>query len=273
MKANLLRLAALTSAFLIAASCQKNSGGTDADFNLNPLKAEILISDVSSDKCLNLEKLTTQLKNPRFTFPAAVMTTDYNPISEISNSKNHFFSFSSFYYKQNKANELSLFNDVKQADCTQLQILSASREVLTYTIVESSDLHIKFQLTDSFRDSMSKMQKQASFDRIQPYEYNVIFASKNNLKIIEKYKTVDPLCETKKTLKMEITKNIAWAQTEAELPTRYEINPEYYSKVKAAVQTEPAGTLPELDVASTLAVTEIKTVMMLPLRNELKYCN
>ncbi len=273
MKANIFKVTVLLLTLAIAVSCQKKSDDSDNAAGLNNLKAEILISDVSSDMCLNLEKLNKHLNNPQFAFPAAIMTTDYKPVSEISSAKSDFFSFSTFYYKQTKANELALFNEVKQPDCTSVQILSASREVLTYKVVENSELHIKLQLTDTFRDTMTKMQKQASFDRIQPYEYTVIFASKNNLKIIEKYKSVDPLCETKKSLKMEITKNIAWAQTDAELPSRYEMNAGYFGKVKNAVQIDPAVVLPELDTAGTVAVADIKTIMNLPIRTELKYCN
>ncbi len=273
MKANFFKITIQILSLALLVSCQNNSNDSSTPSDLNPLKAEILISDVSSDKCLNLEKLTMRLNNPRFSFPAAIMTTNYKPVSEISSAKSDFFSFSTFYYKQTKANELALFSEVKQTDCTSLQILSASREVLTYKIVENSDLYIKFQLADSFRETMSTVQKQASFDRIQPYEYTVIFASKNNLKVIEKYKSVDPLCESKKTLKMEITKNIAWAQTEAELPSRYEMNAGYFGKVKSAVQVDPTVALPELDTAGTVAVTDIKTIMNLPIRNELKYCN
>ena len=274
MKANFFKLTLLVLTLALAVSCQnKSNDSSGSATDLNPLKAEILISDISSDKCLNLEKLTKQLNNPQFSFPAAIMTTDYKPVSEISAVKNDFFSFSTFYYKQTKANELALFNEVKQPDCSTLQILSASREVLTYKIVENSELHIKFQLSDTFRDTMSKVQKQASFDRVQPYEYTVIFASKNNLKIIEKYKSVDPLCETKKILKLEVTKNIAWAQTEAELPSRYEMNAGYFEKVKSAVQADPTIVLPELDTAGTVAVNDIKTIMNLPIRNELKLCN
>lgn len=273
MKA-LYHISILVIATAFTISCQKKivSDGADSP-DFMPLKAEILISDVSTDKCLNLEKLMTQLQNPQFAFPAATMSSDLKSITTLSNSKTNYFSFSTFYYKQGKANELALFNQVKQADCSTIQILSASREVLTFKIVENSELHIKFQLEDKWRDSMAKMHKQASFDRIQPYEYTVIYASKNNLKIIQKYKTVDPLCESKKGLKMELTKNITWAQTEAELPSRYEINSAYYNNVKESVLADVAVGLPELDGAGTLAVSEIQSVMNLPIRNELKYCN
>ena len=187
--------------FMLTTACQKeNTDEGSAFFALLPPKAEILISDVSSEKCLNLEKFMGQINNPRFSFPAATMITDFKPVNAISNSKNLFFSFSTFYYKQGKANELALFNEVKQADCSTIQILTTSRELLTYHITESSDLHITFQLENKWSETMNKKQKEAFYNRIQPYEYTVIYASKNNLKIIEKYTTVDPLCESKKLL-------------------------------------------------------------------------
>ncbi len=260
--------------FTLTMACQKKSTDeSSAFFALIPPKAEILISDVSSDKCLNLEKFMSQIENPQFSFPAATMITDFKPLSGISSSKNLFFSSSTFYYKQGKANELALFNEVKQADCSTIQILSASREVLTYQITESSDLHITFHLQDKWPETMHKKQKEALYNRIQPYEYTVIYASKNNLKITEKYSTVDPLCESKKILKHQITKYVSWAQNENELPTRYEIEPRYFTQVKSAAFTDPLDVLPELDLAGTLSVDEIKRIMSLPIKNELKFCN
>ena len=184
-----------------------------------------------------------------------------------------FFSFSAFYYKQGKANELALFNQVKQSDCSTIEILSTSREILTYKIIENSELHIRFQLQNKWSETMSKKQKEALYGRIQPYEYTVIYASKNNLKIIEKYTTVDPLCDTKNLLKFELTKYISWAQNENELPSRYEIDSNYYEYVKSAVAADFTAALPELDLARSLATAEIKNMMVLPIRNELKLCN
>ncbi len=258
---------------LTVACQQKNNDDPSTLPNFFPLKAEILISDVSSDKCLNLEKLMRQMENPLFSFPAATMNTGFKSISDISSTKNQFFSFSAFYYKQGKANQLGLFNEVKQTDCNTIEILSTSREVLTYKIIESSELHIRFQLQNKWSETMTKKQKEALFERIQPYEYTVIYASKNNLKIIEKYTTVDPLCETKNLLKHELTKQISWAQNENELPTRYEIDSAYYDIVKNAVLVDPTVVLPQQDLARTLAVTEIKSIMTTPIRNELKLCN
>lgn len=274
-KQNLMpTLLMLLTLLTLTTACQKkNSDEGLAFFALIPPKAEILISDVSSDKCLNLEKFMGQIENPQFSFPAATMITDFKPISGMSSSKNQFFSFSTFYYKQSKANQLALFNEVKQPDCSSIQILSTSRELLTYQITESSDLHITFQLQNKWSETMHKKQKEALYNRIQPYEYTVIYASKNNLKIIEKYTTVDPLCESKKLLKLEITKYISWAQNENELPTRYEIEPQYYNQVKSAVLNEAQDVLPDLDLAGTLSTEEIKRIMNLPIKNELKFCN
>ncbi len=258
----------------LSISCQKKSSD-DASVmpNFIPLKAEILISDISSDKCLNLEKLMGQMQNSNFTFPAATMITNLKNITDLSAAKSQYFSYSAFYYKQTKANELYLFNEVKQQDCSTVQILSASREALNYKVIESSDLHLKIQLQNTWKESMGKTQKEAFFDRIQPYEYTIIYASKNNLKIIEKYKTLDPLCNTKNFLKFEQTKTVSWAETSADLPIRYQIDPAFYTQIKTAVQSESASAFPELDLAGTLSVSEIQSFMHLPVRTELKYCN
>ena len=270
-----MKFTLMSIVLVLSLGCQKSNPPEEEIVPeiLNTPKAEILISDISSDKCLNLEKLMQQLDSPQFSFPAAVMHTDFKTITNIPLHKSHYFAFSTFYYKQRKANELALFNQVKQNACDTLEIQSASREPILFKIIENSELHIRFQLVGMAQESLQKKQKEAFLERIQPFEYTVIYASKNKLKIIEKYKSVDPLCESKNTIKLEVTKSITWAQTEAELPSRYQINSTYYADVRSAALTDAIDSLPVLDSVGTLSVDEIRHMMSLPIRNELKYCN
>ena len=57
------------------------------------------------------------------------------------------------------------------------------------------------------------------------------------------------------------------------MPSRYEMDSNYYDYVKSAVAADFTAALPELDLARSLATTEIKNMMVLPIRNELKLCN
>ena len=123
-------------------------------------KAEVMISDISVNKCLNLEKLAAQLQNPQFNVPAAIMTTNLHPLNDISRAKTEFFSYSSFYYKLTKANGLNLFTSAHQIDCQSIQILTASNEVLTFNITEHSENQITFVLTDTYQENIPDYEKK-----------------------------------------------------------------------------------------------------------------
>ena len=123
-------------------------------------KAEVMISDISVNKCLNLEKLAAQLQNPQFNVPAAIMTINLHPLNDISRAKTEFFSYSSFYYKLTKANGLNLFTSAHQIDCQSIQILTASNEVLTFNITEHSENQITFVLTDTYQENIPDYEKK-----------------------------------------------------------------------------------------------------------------
>lgn len=239
-----------------------------------PIDANIAIADVSSNNCLNVEKVLQRIQDKNFTAPAAVMTTNLKNISEISKSKLEFFSYATFNYKEANANDLEFLTQAKQNECQTIELLSASKEVLTYRISEHSDRFIKFRLQNSYRADLSDTEKKAMYERIQPYEYTIVYLSERSLKIIEKYQSVDPLCQSKTYLDFEVEKNISWAPTTSELPSAYEINPDYLSLVRNAINTEvTSSTTVVSGTVGILSKVEIEQIMNTPPRDELKLCN
>lgn len=241
-------------------------------------KTEIALAEISSDNCLNLEKLSSIFQSPSFSVPAAVMTTSLKSVGDISISKLNYFSYATFNYKTANANELGLFTIVRQKDCKTVQMLSASEEVMMYEVTNSSDKEITVRLKDRFRDSMSAAQKKAFYDRQQPYVYHFKYLSANSIEITEKYTTIDSLCATKKQLNFEIRKVVNWARIPAALPQTYEIDAQYINQVKASilgesiVMTEPPITPPTIDTPQVLSVENIRSIMRSPIKDELKLC-
>lgn len=247
-------------------SCHKNQSTDDSEVSESEIKPEIQLASVSALNCLNVEKIMAHLQNSRFQFPAAIMTTDHRSMNEISISKDQYISYSNFYYKSGIPSELNLMSVAAQTECKAIQLYTASREILNFKITESSDQHIKFVLIDQFAQSLSGPKKRGLFKRLQPFEYDVIYQSDKSLKIIEKYKTFDPLCLTKNSLSFETTKIISWARVASELPDSYDIDLSFLNKVKSAI-INGAG-----EMQSVLSVTEIKSLMQSPIREELKLC-
>ncbi len=249
---------------------------TEAIIEEPVMPSEIALSDVSFGKCLNLEKLSRVFQNPDFKVPAALMTTDLKPVGEMPQAKKTFFSYATFNYKVNSANELGLFNQVRQKDCKTVQMLSASEEVLTYKVTASNEAEITIKLVDKFRDNMATAHKKALIDRQQPFEYTFRYLTPNHMLISEKYTTVDPLCISKNPLTFEIHKDLTWAGRYSDLPQSYQIETRYLNLVKESLIPEAQGLIPTTETAETsesFSVDSIRTVMRSSLKDELKLCS
>lgn len=246
---------------------------TEAIIEEPEMPSAIALSDVSFGKCLNLEKLSRVFQNPDFKVPAALMTTDLKPVGEMPKAKKTFFSYATFNYKVNSANELGLFNQVRQKDCKTVQMLSASEEVLTYKVTASNEAEITIKLVDKFSDNMATAHKKALIDRQQPFEYTFRYLTPNHMLISEKYTTVDPLCISKNPLTFEIRKDLAWAGRYSDLPQSYQIETEYLNLVKESLIPEAQGLIPTTETSDSISVDSIRTVMRSSLKDELKLCS
>lgn len=246
---------------------------TEAIIEEPVLPSEIALADVSSEKCLNLEKFSRLFQSPQFSVPASVMTTDLKPISEMSQSKINYFSYATFYYKVSRANELGLFTEIRQKDCKTVQMLSASEEVLTYEVVSSNEKQITIKLIDKFRETLNKAHKEALFERQQPYQYTFTYLTPNSMVISEKYKTVDPLCTSKNPLNFEVRKRLSWAGRISDLPQNYEIESKYLTQVRDSLMPEASSLIPSVEIPESFSVDAIRTVMRSSLRDELKLCS
>ncbi len=247
-------------------SCQKNNTSSESRKSESVLKPEIKLSDVSINNCLNVEKIIAHLQNSRFQFPAAIMTTQFHSLGDISVSKDQFMSYTNFYYKSGIPNELNLMSVASQTDCNTIQLYTSSHEILNFKIMEHSDRHLQFRLIDQFDQSVMKPKKRALFKRIQPYEYEVTYVTEKKLKFVEKYTTFDPLCLTKKNLNFEVTKMIAWGSQLSELPESYEIEVSFLNKIKSSLVNEIGIT------HNVLSIADIKSLMQAPIREDLKLC-
>lgn len=245
----------------------------DEKIEESAVPAEIALADVSSEKCLNLEKFSRVFQSPNFLVPAALMTTDLKPISEMTQSKVNYFSYATFYYKAARANELGLFSEIRQKDCKTVQMLSASEEVLTYEVVSSNEKQITIKFLDKFRETLNKAHKEALFERQQPYQYTFTYLTPNSMVISEKYKTVDPLCTTKDPLNFEVRKKLSWAGRWSDLPQSYEIESKYLTQVKDSLMPEALSLISSAEISESFSVDAIRAVMRSSLRDELKLCS
>ena len=235
MKTINLKTGLLSLMLLPLIACNKSHQELPSATSNQIPKAEVLISDVSIDKCLNIEKLSAQLKNPQFAVPAAIMTTDLKSLIDISRNKKQFFSYASFYYELTQANDLNLFTTAHQDECKSVQLLTASNEILTYNITDHSDTSVTLTLSETYSENLPEYEKKVIEERVEPFEYTIIYLTAKHLKVIEKFRSIDPLCDTKQILKFESTKDIAWAQTPQDLPTHYQVDPYYLSLVQEAI--------------------------------------
>lgn len=251
-------------------ACTPKDKVTVPDVPLMP--SEINLADVSSKECLNLEKFSRVFQDPLFSVPAAIMTTDLKPVGEMSFSKLNYYSYATFYYKAAKANELGLFNQVRQKDCKTVQMLTASEEVMTYQIIAASEKEITIKLTNKYRDTMNKAEQEALFERQQPSEYTFKYISPNHMIIAEKYATVDVLCTSKKPLTFAIRKDLHWAGRPSDLPQAYMVESTYLNQVRESLMPEAQNQIPTSELPESLPVGAIQAVMQAPLKAELKLC-
>ncbi len=246
MKTITLKTILLSLTLLPLVACNKSHQDLPVAQATHMPKAEVLISDISTDKCLNLEKLSAQLKNPQFAVPAAIMTTDLKPLNDISHNKKQFFSYASFYYKLTQANDLNLFTAANQDACKSVQLLTASNEILTYNITDHSETNLTLTLSDTYSENLPDYEKKVLAERIEPFEYTITYLAANHFKVTEKFKSIDPLCDTKTILKFESTKDVAWAATAEGLPTQYQVDPYYLSLVQEAITNANVNPVPAM---------------------------
>jgi hypothetical protein len=236
------------------------------------VKADIALTDVTSNGCLNLEKLSAIFLNSEFSAPASVMTTNLKPLEELSSNKTRYFAYATFNYKTLNANELGLFSQTRQKDCKNVQMLSASEEILNFQIVSSSEDEVTIKLLDKFKDKLTTAHKKALFDRQQPYEITYKFVSPTHMIITEKYRTVDPICTNKNTLSFEIRKEVNWASYPNDLPQSYAIDSQYLTLVKESIPADPTVNPSALETPESISVSSILAVMKTPVKEELKLC-
>lgn len=254
-------------------ACSKNQNSETPAQGSAP-KAEVVFSEVSANNCLNLEKIMSQLNSPLFLFPAAIMSTNLKPISEMSLNKSQYLSYTNFYYKTGIPTDLNMMKVASQNECDTIQLLTSSHEILNFKITEHSADYIKFELTDTFSDSISVTKQKALFDRIQPYAYLITYLSANSLKIVEKFSTIDPLCLSKDPIRLEVTKIVSWANKASELPENYDVDSNYLNTVKSTLLNPPLMVVdPVISSDSSVSVVDIKTIMATAIRDELKLCN
>lgn len=237
-----------------------------------PINAAIALEDVSSGECLNLEKFSQFFQSSNFLAPAAMMTTNFKSLNDMPLPKLQYFSYAAFYYKTARANELGLFNQIRQKGCKTVQMLSASEEVMTFNVINSSKKEITIKLTEKFRDSMNVTQKKALYDRQQPYQYHFKYISPTHMVVTEKYRTVDPLCITKNNLAFEIQKDLQWAGRVSDLPQAYSIDAQYLAQIKDSLVADTVK-ISSLVTEEKVPVETIRYVMQSPLKEELKLCN
>lgn len=256
---------------LVLVACKSNKEEEEAAEE-TVIPSEVALADVSSGNCLDLEKLSRVLQSPQFSVPAAIMTTNLKPLDLMPQAKINYFSYATFNYKVSAVNEMGLFTQIRQKDCKTVQMLSASEEVMTFEVVDSSEKEITIKLKDKFRDTMVAAQKKALFERQQPYQITYKYLSPHSLAITEKYSTVDPLCISKSALSFEIRKDLHWASRVTELPQNYEIDTQYLNQVKESVAPEALAQVTSLEAPENIPVESIRAVMRSPLKEELKLC-
>jgi len=261
----------LTLGLMIFTACSKKAEDTsnvipkELNQQINP---KIQLPEVSSDGCLNLEKLMARMQAPGFHFPALRMTTHMRSLTAASSDKIKYLAHSNFYYRSSPANRLIPFTTVTQPNCQTLQMTTASNQKLTYKITEATSTRLKFELTQDKPAEIPKFQQEALLKRIQPYEFDVQYISENNLKVVEKFKMIDSLCQKKKfDDKLETTQVYFWASSTEELPQQLEVDSGFLVEVLSSLKNPITVAQQPL-----LTVSEIKQIMTTPIMDELKRC-
>lgn len=229
----------------------------------------ISISEIQLGECMSLALLVDRLSDPMFDYPSALMVTDFHVLDEAVSSGNaKFLAYSSFYYRNAPAKELVPFTKAYQSDCKTLKLAMASGQLLTYNILESSDRHLKLQLTHEFGDEVPSFQRDALFKRYQADEISIQLISESEINISKKIKSFDPFCRKKKKgYDVKMTEVFSWKKEQAELPDQYQIENGYLQLVMSALKTAP-----EMDAANPASVAIIKTIMTTPVLEEIKLC-
>ena len=156
-----------------------------------------------------------------------------------------------------------------QIDCKTVQLLTASDQRLKYKIVESSDRHLKFNLSNDFEEIVPAYQKETLFKRFQPTEYDIQIASETEIKIEKKMRLFDPLCKKKKNgFDVVVTELFSWAKTESELPLSYEIEKRFLVATLSSLKMPPW-----VEPDKAISIASIKEIMMAPLQDEIKICD
>ncbi|MBC7741331.1 MAG: hypothetical protein H7061_03985 [Bdellovibrionaceae bacterium] len=271
MKHKIIKLSLLTLCTSALFSCGSgNSPNGAAQKRVNP---DLELSEVSSNNCLNLEKVMARLQDPVFQYPTAIMTTNLRAVNEQSPAQLQYFSKTNFYYKTGVPADLNLMTVGHQQNCETVQIMTASREALVFKIVDHSATTLKLEFTAPFREDITTPRRDALTTRNQPYAYEITYLDKNNLKIVEKFKSFDVRCETNDIIRLEATKLLSWNRDAAQLPQSYEVSSEFLTTVKSTFELIPA--VPEEPVAgsmSAITVENIRAVMKTKIRDDLKRC-
>jgi hypothetical protein len=255
------------SFFGLLTGCTKRGGGpADPYFLFGP---EIQAANVQSNNCLNVGRLVNYISHPGFNYPGTVMTVDFHPLTDVTSSQMQFYAYSSFYKKNGMINKMGLFTRADQDDsCSTVQLEAASGEKLVYDITDHSPTQITFRLnTKEMNSDLADHLRDSFKNRKQPYEYTVTYLSPTQIKIAEKYHAPDAVCGNKRSVDFEVVKMVSWSRDDSGLPGSYEINPNYISSVKSALQNQPA-----LSSENVLSLADISSVMSTPLRDELKMC-
>jgi hypothetical protein len=229
----------------------------------------ISISEVKLGECMSLALLVERLSDPKFDYPSALMVTDFHILDETVASGNaKFLAYSSFYYRVAPAKDLVPFTKAYQSDCKTLKLTMASGQLLSYNILESSDRHLKLQLTSDFGDEVPIYQRDALFKRYQPYEISIQINSESEIIVSKKIKSFDPFCrKKKKAYDTNTTEVFSWKKDHSELPEHYQIEKGYLELVLSGLKTPP-----EITAEKLVSIDTVKDVMSMPVLDEIKLC-
>jgi hypothetical protein len=230
----------------------------------------ISLSEIAIGPCMSLALLVDRLSDPMFDYPSSLMTTDFKILdSGISGNNAKFVAHSAFYYKMGPASSLVPFPKVIQGDCKKIQIRTASEQLLTFNILDSSDRYLKFQLVKEFEDDVLVYQREALFNRYQPDEFSVYVNSETEIKITKKIKNFDSLCKKKKKgFELQMTEVFSWKRDPNDLPKDYLIEKGYLNLVLSALTTPP-----KVNEDESLPVATIQEISRSLLVEEIKICN
>lgn len=227
-------------------------------------------AEIAHDSCMSLEKLHKILSEAHFRFPSVLITTNQRSLSEMPASHRLFYSHAAFNHQTQPANELALFRNPTQTDCAQVLLQTASNEILTYDIVESSARHLSLRRNPKMREEMPDFKQKSYKTRLQPQAYTITLEPNGqSITLTTRYRTFDVLCAKKKQYEFETTKVIHWAQHENILPREFHVAPEFLARLESATETAaqpppPAAEAPAPEVPPDLPLPDESTPSPLP---------